>query len=38
MHGLADGSVRFISQRIAAPVYVALATRNGGETIGGGSY
>ncbi len=34
MHLLADGSVRYISQNIAVPVYDALATRAGGEPIG----
>ena len=38
MHLLGDGSVRFISQNIAASVYVSLTTRNGGEVIGGGSF
>ena len=38
LHLLGDGSVRFISQHIAASVYVALTTRNGGEVIGGGSF
>ena len=35
MHLLGDGSARFISQHIAASVYVALTTRNGGEVVGG---
>jgi prepilin-type N-terminal cleavage/methylation domain-containing protein len=38
LHLLGDGSVRFISQHIAASVYIALTTRNGGEVIGGGSF
>jgi hypothetical protein len=38
LHLLGDGSVRFISQHIAASVYVALSTRNGGEVIGGDSF
>jgi type II secretory pathway pseudopilin PulG len=38
MHMLGDGSVRFISENIAASVYVALATRNGNESIGANSF
>lgn len=38
MHLLGDGSARFISQHIAASVYVALTTRNGGEAIGSDSF
>ena len=33
-----DGSVRFFSQIITIPVYDALATRVGGETIDGAQY
>lgn len=32
--GLADGSVRFISENISLPVYQGLGSRNGGEVIG----
>lgn len=38
MHLLGDGSARFISEQIDAAVYVALATRDGGEVISGESY
>ncbi len=34
----ADGSVRFIKNQISAPVYSALATRGGGETVGADQY
>jgi len=33
-HALADGSVQFLKQTIDVNVYDALATRNGGETVG----
>ena len=38
VHLLGDGSVRFISENIAASVYVALTTRAGGESVGGDAY
>ncbi len=38
VHLLGDGAVRFISQHIAASVYVSLTTRKGGEVIDGDSY
>jgi prepilin-type N-terminal cleavage/methylation domain-containing protein len=38
VHLLGDGSARFISENIAASVYVALTTRAGGESVGGDSY
>ena len=34
----ADGSVRFVKDAIAAPVYQALATRNGQEVVGSDQY
>jgi prepilin-type processing-associated H-X9-DG protein len=36
--GLADGSVQFIKQTIAHPIYRALSTRSGGEVIPGDAY
>jgi hypothetical protein len=35
---LGDGSVRFISNSIAIPTWMALATRAGGEVVSGDSY
>ena len=35
---LGDGSVRYISNSIAIPTWMALATRAGGEVLDGGSY
>jgi prepilin-type processing-associated H-X9-DG protein len=32
---LGDGSVHFVSQAVSLPVWRALATRSGGEVIGG---
>lgn len=37
-HLLGDGAVRFTSATMETRVYVALATRAGGEVIGGGSF
>lgn len=36
--GMADGSVRFIKDSIAAPTWWALGTRNGGEVLSSNSY
>jgi prepilin-type N-terminal cleavage/methylation domain-containing protein/prepilin-type processing-associated H-X9-DG protein len=36
--GFADGSVHFISEKIALPILIALTTRSGGEIIGGTEY
>jgi len=36
--GLTDGSVRFIKDSIALPIWYALATRSGGEVISADSY
>ena len=33
-----DGSVRFVKQSVTLPIYAALASRSGGETIGADSY
>jgi prepilin-type N-terminal cleavage/methylation domain-containing protein len=33
LHAMGDGSVQFVSETIPAPVYMALSTRAGGETI-----
>ena len=38
VHLLGDGSARFISENIAASVYVALTTRAGDESVSGDSY
>ncbi len=35
---MADGSVRFVREEIAFPVYRALASRDGGEVVGQGDY
>ena len=35
---MADGSVRFIKQTIAQPIYHALGTRAGGEVISADAY
>jgi prepilin-type N-terminal cleavage/methylation domain-containing protein len=35
---MGDGSVHFISNGIAIPVWMGLATRQGGEPVGGGDY
>ncbi len=36
--GFADGSVHFVPESIAPPTFAALASRYGGELIGGGEY
>jgi hypothetical protein len=33
-----DGSVHYLGNGIAVPVWMALATRAGGEPVGGGDY
>jgi hypothetical protein len=38
MHLLGDGAVRFISDSVDLGVYKALATRAGGEPIGGSEF
>ncbi len=34
MFALADGSVRFVSENIHGPIYVALGTKRGSEVVG----
>ena len=34
-HLIGDGSVRFVRDGVAAPVYVAMTTREGGEVTSG---